>query len=185
MPGQTINRHLWRYQILRLHSMKNLTRQYLLPFAPSWVFSVSAQTGSPIALGQWRSTFLTTVRSVWQIHRIKFIVQVFMVCTVIPNPPVSSICIRVWTDFQILKSLKSATIRKEDPFIAYQSSNIDLILSDNSIVNLSDIKRKEYCRWKKSMTLRFSETKRISVVSSESWWWIWNGWRSKTHITLE
>ena len=131
----------------------------------SWVFSVSSGPVSPIVFGSVEGHIPYNHWSVWR-HWIKFIVQVFMVCTVIPNPPVSSICIRVWTDFQILKSQNPLTIRKRRSFYCLSIFQhwFDLIRQQHC-QSLSDIKRKNIVV-EKSMTLRFSETKRISVVSS-------------------
>ncbi|HNP47474.1 MAG TPA: two-component regulator propeller domain-containing protein [Bacteroidia bacterium] len=120
------------------------------------VFSVSAQTGSPIALGQWREHIpYNRAISLADTPDKIYCASVYGLYSYSKSTGELNLYSRLngLSDFEISKIRYNS--EKKILFIAYQSSNIDLILSDNSIVNLSDIKRKNIVGGKKINDITF------------------------------
>ena len=149
--------------------MKKIYLTYFLGFLllfTSFVSSVSAQSNPPIAIGQWREHIpYNRVISIADTPDKIYCASLFGLYSYTKSNGELNLYSRLnaLSDYEITKIRYNA--EKKILFIAYQSSNIDLILSDNTIVNLSDIKRKNIIGGKKINDVLFMGNK--ALVSCE------------------
>ena len=149
----TINSTSWRYQnSSRIPMKKPCLSVFLLlsVLSAGFTFSLSAQTNPPVAIGQWREHIpYNRAISLADTPDKIYCASVFGLYSYHKSDGELNLYSRLngLSDYEIAKIRYNAD--KKILFIAYQSSNIDLILQDNSIVNLSDIKRKNIIGGKK------------------------------------
>lgn len=152
--------------------MKKIYLTYFLGFLllfTSFVSSVSAQSNPPIAIGQWREHIpYNRVISIADTPDKIYCASLFGLYSYTKSNGELNLYSRLnaLSDYEITKIRYNA--EKKILFIAYQSSNIDLILSDNTIVNLSDIKRKNIIGGKRSTMCCLWGTKHSCHVNSGS-----------------